>query len=84
MSDTPESDAMAEQCYHQINVPTNPVPAEFARMMERERNEARQLAKGYGLRLLAISHDFGLNDTHESINDHIAGHPEIFNQTKDA
>ena len=41
MTDTPETDAMAEQCQRQINIPTNPVPAEFARKLERERDEAR-------------------------------------------
>jgi len=30
MADTPETDAVAEQCQRQINIPTNPVPAEFA------------------------------------------------------
>lgn len=43
---TPETDAMVEQCQRQINVPTNPVPAEFARMLERERDEWRKKAVG--------------------------------------
>lgn len=42
---TPETDAMAEQCHHQINVPTNPVPAEFARKLERERNQLARWKK---------------------------------------
>ena len=38
-SDTPETDAMVEESFHRINFPTAPVPAEFARKLERERNE---------------------------------------------
>jgi 3'-phosphoadenosine 5'-phosphosulfate sulfotransferase (PAPS reductase)/FAD synthetase len=38
-SDTPETDAMVEQCQREINVPTNAIPAEFARKLERERNQ---------------------------------------------
>ena len=40
MSDTPETDAMVEESFHRINFPTAPVPAEFARKLERERDEA--------------------------------------------
>ena len=36
---TPETDAIVEQCQRTINVPTNPVPAEFARKLEIQRNE---------------------------------------------
>jgi len=36
---TPETDAMVEQCQRQINVPTNPVSADFARKLERERDK---------------------------------------------
>ena len=42
MSDTPETDEMVEQSFHRINFPTNPVPAEFARKLERERDEAME------------------------------------------
>ena len=45
MTDTPETDAMTEQCQRQINIPTNPVPAEFARKLERERDEAIEIAR---------------------------------------
>ena len=38
-TDTPETDAMVEQCQREINVPTNAIPAEFARKIERERDE---------------------------------------------
>jgi len=46
MSDTPtpETDAMVEESFHRINFPTAPVPAEFARRLERERDEARAVA----------------------------------------
>jgi hypothetical protein len=40
MSNTPETDAMVEESFHRINFPTAPVPAEFARKLERERDEA--------------------------------------------
>ena len=40
MSDTPETDAMVEESFHRINFPTAPVPADFARKLERERDEA--------------------------------------------
>ena len=40
MSDTPETNAMVEESFHRINFPTAPVPAEFARKLERERDEA--------------------------------------------
>jgi len=45
MSDTPETDEMVEQSFHRINFPTNPVPAEFARKLERERDEARKFLR---------------------------------------
>lgn len=41
-TDTPETDAMVEQCQREINVPTNAIPAEFARKIERELAEARE------------------------------------------
>jgi len=40
-SKTPETDSMVEEGFHRINFPTAPVPAEFARKLERERDEAR-------------------------------------------
>lgn len=40
MNDTPETDVMVELSFHRINFPTAPVPAEFARKLERERDEA--------------------------------------------
>lgn len=40
-TDTPETDGIVEQYYRQINVPTNPIPADFARKLERERDELR-------------------------------------------
>ena len=43
MSYTPETDSMVEESFHRINFPTSPVPAEFARRLERERDEARTL-----------------------------------------
>ena len=45
MSDTPDTDAMVEESFHRINFPTAPVPAEFARKLERERDEAREQAQ---------------------------------------
>jgi len=42
MSKTPETDAMVESSFYSINFPTNPVPAEFARRLERERNMYEQ------------------------------------------
>jgi hypothetical protein len=39
MSETPDTDAMVEESFHRINFPTAPVPAEFARRLERERDE---------------------------------------------
>ena len=41
MTDTPETDGIVEQCYRQINVPTNPIHADFARKLERERDQWR-------------------------------------------
>ena len=41
---TPETDAMVELSFHRINFPTAPVPAEFARKLERERDEWRKAA----------------------------------------
>jgi hypothetical protein len=37
---TPETDEMVADGFHRVNFPTNPVPAEFARKLERERDEA--------------------------------------------
>ena len=47
MSDrpTPETDSMVEASFHRINFPTCPVPAEFARKLERERDEARDIGE---------------------------------------
>ena len=42
---TPETDSMVEESFHRINFPTAPVPAEFARKLERERDEAREELK---------------------------------------
>jgi len=39
---TPETDSMVEESFHRINFPTSPVPAEFARKLERERDEVRE------------------------------------------
>jgi hypothetical protein len=39
MNITPETDAMVESSFYSINFPTNPIPAEFARRLERERDE---------------------------------------------
>ncbi len=36
---TPETDAIVEQCQRSINLPENPVPADFARKLENQRNE---------------------------------------------
>lgn len=36
MSDTPRTDAALESTWGSINVPTNPIPADFARQLERE------------------------------------------------
>ena len=33
---------MVEESFHRINFPTSPVPAEFARKLERERDEVRE------------------------------------------
>jgi hypothetical protein len=38
MNITPETDAMVESSFYSINFPTNPIPAEFARRLERERD----------------------------------------------
>lgn len=42
MSDTPMTDAALEQTWQSVNVPTNPVPAEFARNLERQLAEERE------------------------------------------
>ena len=47
-SSTPETDAMVEASFNRINFPTAPVPAEFARKLERERDEARESLKHIG------------------------------------
>ena len=59
MSDTPETDEMVEQSFHRINFPTNPVPAEFARKLERERDEAHFLLKAAQSALDAIHLEIG-------------------------
>lgn len=42
MSDTPRTDAVLESTWGSINVPTNPIPADFAKQLERELAEAKQ------------------------------------------
>ena len=64
MSDTPETDGIVEQCYRQINVPTNPVPVDFARKLERERNEYRKLADDAMATLHEIKVKYGLGERH--------------------
>ena len=36
MSDTPRTDSILESTWHSVNMPTNPIPAEFARKLELE------------------------------------------------
>lgn len=81
MSDTPETDAIIGGA-DVWNAFEEEITA-LSRKLERERNEARELSRGYGRRLQSAAHDFGLHDTYEWINDHIEEHPEIFNQTKE-
>ena len=38
---TPMTDAALEQTWKSVNVPTNPIPAAFARQLERELTEAK-------------------------------------------
>jgi len=72
MSDTPETDAVQ----HEGLLRTNPIPmqvvtANFARKLERERDEAREIA--YDLAVIAShclgSHSFSLSKTSEIIAD---------------
>ena len=39
---TPETDAMVEESFHRMNFPTSTVPAEFAKRLERERDELKE------------------------------------------
>ena len=41
MSDTPETDAAYKQARGKSQPPTSPIPGDFARKLERERDEAR-------------------------------------------
>jgi len=72
MNDTPETDAVQ----HEGLLRTNPIPmqvvtANFARKLERERDEAREIA--YDLAVIAShclgSHSFSLSETSERIAD---------------
>jgi hypothetical protein len=45
MSDTPRTDAVLQSTWQSINVPTNPIPADFAKQLERELAEAREIAE---------------------------------------
>jgi len=72
MSDTPETDAVQ----HEGLLRTNPIPmqvvtANFARKLERERDEAREIA--HDLAVIAShclgSHSFSLSETSERIAD---------------
>ena len=56
MSDTPETDAMVEESFHRINFPTAPVPAEFARKLERERDEALMDRANGDIATMTINH----------------------------
>ena len=56
MSDTPETDAMVELSFHRINFPTAPVPAEFARKLERERDEALMDRANGDIATMTINH----------------------------
>ena len=60
---------MVEESFHRINFPTSPVPAEFARKLELERDEAQEIA--YDLAVIAShcidSHSFALSETSERI-----------------
>jgi len=72
MNDTPETDAVQ----HEGLLRTNPIPmqvvtANFARKLERERDEAREIA--HDLAVIAShclgSHSFSLSETSERIAD---------------
>lgn len=56
--ETPETDAMVEQSFHRINFPTSPVPAEFAKRLENERDAERALAEMFRRKCsrLALEH----------------------------
>lgn len=45
-TDTPETDAERRQLKKSKSYPTDPVPADFARKLERERNAAREALSG--------------------------------------
>ena len=57
MSDrpTPETDSMVEASFHRINFPTAPVPAEFARKLERERDKAQEDATNFYARIIELT-----------------------------
>ncbi len=42
MSDTPETDAMRKLTWKSSQPPVNPIPGEFAKKLERERDQARE------------------------------------------
>jgi hypothetical protein len=58
---TPETDSMVEESFHRINFPTSPVAAEFARKLEIERDEAREL-----LAKSLVRGDLALEETKKS------------------
>ena len=62
MSDrpTPETDAMRKQTWQSSQPPTSPIPGEFAKKLERERDEARferDAWRNHAERLAAILSD---------------------------
>ena len=50
---------MVEESFHRINFPTSPVPAEFARKLKLERDEARFLLRAAQSALDAIHLEVG-------------------------
>ena len=47
MSDTPETEAMRRQTWEFSNVPASPIPADFARKLERQRDAWRKCAEKF-------------------------------------
>jgi hypothetical protein len=59
MSDTPETDAMRKLTWKSSQPPVNPIPGEFAKKLERERDQALDLLKHAQSALDAIHLEIG-------------------------
>jgi hypothetical protein len=79
MNDTPTPETDAAYKNHPWDMHDH-IPLEFARRLERERDEARRLCRWAFPRLRTMCHDFDATGTGWCCAEEMGSHPEIFSE----